>query len=98
MMRDILEIYGFIKMDECNCGGTLQESWQHPDYNRLRVDIRPNRGSFELWYNRPRIHVVDKAINFERELRSVLLTIKSELNSSRQTTDENCLPAVPKGE
>jgi len=48
-MRDLLEKCGFIKTNECKCAGTLMESWQHPNLLGLLVEIKPNRGSFEIW-------------------------------------------------
>ena len=49
-MRDILEKFGFIMIHTCNCAGTLKESWQHPNFLGLLIDIKPNRGKFEFWY------------------------------------------------
>jgi hypothetical protein len=47
-MRQILSKLGFIRIHQCNCGGPL-EFWQHPDVPSAEVDIRPDRGSFDLW-------------------------------------------------
>jgi hypothetical protein len=61
-VRKLLESYGFFKIHECKCGGPL-EFWQHPKYTSIEIDIRPERGSFEIWNgtNKARPHITGRS-------------------------------------
>lgn len=48
-MREILQNNNFYMFKACNCGGKKTEKYRHNTNEGLRVDIRPNRGTWSLY-------------------------------------------------
>jgi hypothetical protein len=51
---DLLK-YGWSKDRECHCSGTLEEIYKNPQAPRHTVNIFPDKGKFEIWYETKRI-------------------------------------------
>lgn len=70
MMRELLIEHGFLKQDECACGGAYRQTWIKPGRHTIAVEILPSDGVFTVKSETPFIR--GKASELRRILKPLL--------------------------
>ena len=47
--------YGWSKDRECHCSGTLEEIFKNPKFPQHNINVFPNKGKFDTWFETSRI-------------------------------------------